>query len=264
MHQEDYACLRVEVHDRIARVTIDNGHDGNIYGRDALGDFRRLPADVATDANVDVLLLRAEGAAFTLGLEPDAYPTNTQGSGAERFDSARAGVRSWVDLDKPVVVALNGAVQGAPLTTVLLADVVVAEDHVRFRDFHVPAGLVAATGALLWPPMVGLLQAKRYVLEGAWIDAAEAERLGLVSEVVARGASTERALEHAKRLASLPAHAVRHSKRALNEWLRQALTTVFEPALAMELLGWQSAADADRRRRGLTAEALEVMRSSEG
>ena len=60
---------------------------------------------------------------------------------------------------KPIVTALNGSVAGGVLTSVLLTDIVIAERHVRLRDVHVNAGLVAATSAMLWPMSAGILRA---------------------------------------------------------------------------------------------------------
>jgi enoyl-CoA hydratase len=107
---------------------------------------------------------------------------------------------------------------------------------VEFRDAHVLGGVVSATGPFQWPPSVGLLRAKRYLLTGDAMSAEEAERLGLVHEVVDTGTSMTRALELARHLAALRPQAVQGTKRALNQWLRVAFDPVFQHALALEFM----------------------------
>jgi len=77
---------------------------------------------------------------------------------------------------------------------------------------------------LIWPLAMGLLRAKRYLLTGDALSAEEAQRLGLVSEVVDPGASFERAMVYARRFAAGPRQALRHTKRALNQWMRLGMS----------------------------------------
>jgi enoyl-CoA hydratase len=144
-------------------------------------------------------------------------------------------VHAFVDLEKPLVAALNGDTVMIGVTIALMADIVVAERHIQLRDAHVPLGVSASTGPLIWPPSVGLLRAKRYLLLGEAISAVEAERIGLVTEVVDSGAAEARALEYAEALAALEPDAVRCTKRALNRSLREALPA-FDAALGSEHL----------------------------
>jgi enoyl-CoA hydratase len=136
---------------------------------------------------------------------------------------------------KPVITALNGSVTGGALTGVVLSDVVIAERHVRLRDGHVVDGMASATGPMLWPLDVGILRAKRWLLTGDWIGAEEAERIGLVTEVVERGTSLARALTYAEQLAALRPEAVALTKRAINSWLVGHVRDVFDPAFAAEV-----------------------------
>ena len=82
------------------------------------------------------------------------------------------------------------------------------------------------------------MKAKRYVLTGEWIDALEAERIGLVSEVVETGSSLDRATEYATTLAALRPETLQLTKRAFNRFLRQGLLDVFDEAVALEFLAW--------------------------
>ena len=144
-------------------------------------------------------------------------------------------IRQPLEQPKPVVTALDGDVLGARLTSVLLSDIVIVERHVRIRDMHVNGSLVPATGAMLWPPSTGLMRAKRWLLTGDWIGAQEAERIGLVTEVVDTGDSLERATQYATHLAALRPEILALAKRAINRWLLNSVDAVFAPALAAEM-----------------------------
>ena len=94
--------------------------------------------------------------------------------------------------------------------------------------------MVPAIGAFLWPPSTGLLRAKRYLLTGDTFDAEEAERIGIVTEVVDTGCALARATVYARRLASLRPDTVQATKRTLNQWLRLGVGTVYDPGIALE------------------------------
>lgn len=95
---------------------------------------------------------------------------------------------------------------------------------------------------MIWPLTMGLTKAKRFLMTGDSIDAEEAERLGLVTEVVSSDRSLQRATQVARRFADGPQTAIRNTKMALNQWLRLAQTTSFDFSLALEFL---SAVDED-------------------
>lgn len=152
------------------------------------------------------------------------------------YDTASRMFGSFVNLDKPLVIAANGDIQGSGLSFTMLGDIVVAERHIVLRDAHVLGGFVSATGSYLWPPAIGLLRSKRYLLTGDPVTADEAERMGLVNEVVDTGASLARAQQFAAHLASLSPAAVQGTKRALNQWLRLAFGPVMQHGLSLEFM----------------------------
>ena len=118
----------------------------------------------------------------------------------------------------------------------MFGDIVYAERQVVFRDAHVLGGVVSATGPFQWPPSIGLLRAKRYLLTGDEFSAEQAQEMGLVSEVVDTGTSLQHANEMAKKLAAIRPAAVQGTKRALNQWLRQSFHSVMATGLSYEFM----------------------------
>jgi enoyl-CoA hydratase len=232
MRTAEYSFLKIEVDSSIATVTFNRPDNGNRWARSEEWELFRLPQEVAEDDDVRVVVLTGSGDTFCGGAHHGDDPFDP----FDYYDRSCRLFGAFVDLDKPIVVALNGPASGSGLTLAMFSDIIVAERHVEFRDAHVLGGVVSATGPFQWPPSVGLLRAKRYLLTGDAMSAEEAERLGLVHEVVDTGTSMTRALELARHLAALRPQAVQGTKRALNQWLRVAFDPVFQHALALEFM----------------------------
>jgi enoyl-CoA hydratase len=226
METSRYEFLRVKQSGGI--VFAEMSHPN--YDRTERAEWPQLINDVADDPTARVLVLTGWGnppvdrPKVFANFEPFSYYSR----------AAREPVPLFLDLDKPVVAALDGSPD--VMTIPLCSDIVVAERHVVFDDHHVPLGTVSATQPFLWPMSSGLMRAKRYILTGERFTAEEAERMGLVTEVVDTGASLERATQFAERLASLRPEAVQATKRILNQWLKTASASVFEHGLALEFM----------------------------
>ena len=158
---------------------------------------------------------------------------------ASNMKEASDIVYNMINLDKPVVSAINGVAVGAGLAVALLADVSIASENARFTDGHVRLGVAAGDhAALIWPLLCGMAKAKYYLLTCDFLDGKEAERIGLVSMVVPHEELMPTATEVAQKLASGPQSAIRWTKHALNQWLRMAGHTAFDYSLAVEMLGF--------------------------
>ena len=192
------------------------------------------------DPTVRVAVVTGAGRAFSaggdLGLVENAY-RNPEEIG-RILDEARDLVYNILRCDKPIVSAINGAAVGAGLVVALLADVSIAAESARLADGHVRLGVAAGDhAAIIWPLLVGMAKAKYYLMTSDFLDGKEAERIGLVSLCVPDEQLLDKALDVATRLATGPRHAIRYTKRALNQWLLQA-GPIFDHSLALEMLGF--------------------------
>lgn len=235
----DLAYLDVQIDAGIAVVSMAGGRPGNALSVEGHTELAEILPRLGRDERVDVIVLRGAGDEFCCGPTPEFMTRVGENDPAfvmHLMRDVRAIVQGHIDLDKPVVTALNGTTSGGALAFALFADIVVAERHVVLSDPHVPAGVAAGDGGvLLWPLALGLLRAKRFLYTGDPLSADEALALGLVSEVVDRGESVARAMHWAGRLAATPRAALRHTKRALNQWLRIGLPA-FDASWAGEIL----------------------------
>ncbi len=144
-----------------------------------------------------------------------------------------------IELDKPVVAAINGAAAGGGLAIALLADISVAANDAELVDPHITMGL--ATGdhaAMTWPLLCRIAKSKLYLMTGDPLNGSEAERIGLVSLAAPPDEVLGVARRYAERLATGPTFATRYTKRALNQWLRLGGITAHDYSHALEVLNF--------------------------
>src|SRR3970040_1495349 len=147
-------------------------------------------------------------------------------------------VYNIINLDKPVVSAINVPAVGAGLVVALLADVSIISETARLTDGHTRLGVAAGDhAAIIWPLLCGMAKAKYYLLTAEFIDGKEAERIGLVSLCAPADKAMDKAWEVADKLAAGPQQAQRWTKRALNNWMRVA-GPIFDASLAFEMLNF--------------------------
>jgi enoyl-CoA hydratase len=147
-------------------------------------------------------------------------------------------VYNIINCEKVVISAINGVAVGAGLAVALMADISIMAEEARITDGHIRLGVGAGDhAAIIWPLLCGMAKAKYYLLTADFIDGREAERIGLVSRCVPGERVVPTALEVAEKLATGPQLAIRWTKRALNNWLRQA-GPIFDASLALEMLNF--------------------------
>lgn len=184
------------------------------------------------DPDVKVLVFTGAGRAFCAGGDfgPDSEVTHRI-----TLEDARMIVDHLLEAHIPIISAVNGYAMGLGATVALLCDVVVAAESAVFADTHVKLGIGAGDGGqVIWPFLMGVNRAKYYLMTGDRLDAAEAERLGLVNFVVPDDELMDRALEIADRLATGPSLAIAASKVPINNWLRTVSAQVLPLSLSME------------------------------
>lgn len=138
----------------------------------------------------------------------------------------------------PIVTAIQGAAMGLGANVAFATDIVVAWREARLADPHVKIGLVAGDGgAVLWPLSAGVLRAKRYLLTGDVLTAADAHSFGLVTDLVDHPEDVlPRARALAEQVAALPPLAVQGTKAALNRLVSQRAGEVLQLSLQLEAM----------------------------
>jgi enoyl-CoA hydratase len=222
----------------VLRLTLRTPGRLNAVGAAMHGELAAVWKAVAEDAETRVVLVRGADGAFSAGGDLDLVLdiANDFETRARVFREARDLVYNVIDCPKPIVSAMAGPAVGAGLAVGLLADISIATPSTRIVDGHTKLGVAAGDhAAIVWPLLCGLAKAKYHLLLCEPLDGVEAERLGLVSLCVPEEELEERALAIADRLAAGSQPALRHTKLALNNWLRTA-GPAFDASLALEFL----------------------------
>ncbi|WP_411351765.1 carnitinyl-CoA dehydratase [Leisingera aquaemixtae] len=137
------------------------------------------------------------------------------------------GLQELRDMNKPVIAAVNGIACGGGLELALSADMIIAADHATFALPEIRSGTVADAASVKLPKRIPYHIAMELLLTGRWFNAEEANRWGLVNEIVAADQLMDRAWELARLLASGPPLVY----AAIKEIVRDAEDSKFQDAM---------------------------------
>ncbi len=238
-----YGTLRTERVGDVLKVTIAHPTSALNAVDEALHhDLTRLFADLRRERDARAILLTGQGRAFSAGGDFAWFPTLQDPARMEALrQDAKQLIWDLVDVEVPIVAAVNGPAMGLGASIALLCDVIFMADTATIGDPHVKVGIVAGDGgAVIWPLLVGPARAKQYLLTGDPVSASEAERIGLVNRVVPAADLDREAMAFATRLAAGAPLAVRYTKLAVNKLVKDALNVAFDTSTALELVTFRS------------------------
>ena len=247
-----YQALRFERIGEVLRVTIDhpesdlNTVDGLLHG-----ELTRIFRELKQEDEARAIVLTGSGRAFSAGGSFDWFPTLDNLAALEHLRrDAKQMIWDLLEVEIPIVAAVNGPAVGLGASLALLCDTIFMSDAAVISDPHVRVGIVAGDGGTaIWPLILGPARAKQYLLTGDPVTAEQAERIGLVNEVVPASDLQERALAFATKLAQGAPLAIRFTKQAVNKLVKDALNTAFDTSTALEIVTFQS----DDHREALSA-----------
>ncbi len=201
-----FACVRYATEAHIATITLDRPERRNALNRQAYDELAAAFRFAAADAAARCVVVTGADPAFCSGEdvkemmtgEPQARVTPAPGT----FQPTPAAM-AVLECDKPVIAAVNGAAVGWGMELALYADIRIASQRAVFAELFVKRGLICDVGGLTrLPAIVGPAKAAELLFTGDPIDAAEALRIGLVSEVTAHEDLMARAAALAGRIAA--------------------------------------------------------------
>jgi enoyl-CoA hydratase/carnithine racemase len=228
---EDLVLLSTSTDGAVANLTLNRPRQLNALNEELLKQLEAHLDALAARPEVRVVLLRGEGKAFAAGADIAAMQSLSPAA-AEAF--ARLGQRVFGKLEQlpqPTIALVHGYALGGGMELAMACDVRIAASGTKFGQPEVTLGIIPGFGgSQRLPRIVGQGRAMWWLLSGEWLDAEEALRIGLVTEVVESDellAAGERA---AARLASLAPQALSWVKRAVYDGAEVPL----EQGLALE------------------------------
>jgi enoyl-CoA hydratase len=237
-----YECLKVEKADKLATVTLNRPDSLNAVNPQMHSELEHIWIDLAEDRDVNAILLTGAGKAFCAGGDVKGMASRSSGEGERRGAGispagGRRLVERMLDVEQPIIGAVNGDAVGLGATIALFCDVIVASEKARFGDPHVRVGIVAGDGgAVIWPLLIGPARAKEFLMRGHLVNGAEAAKMGLVNYAVPLEEVLPKAKELAQELADGPTWAIRWSKLSINKWLKDQVNLILDASLAYEMV----------------------------
>lgn len=239
-YRDGYSALAMRRINGILEVRLHTGGKSLVYEERLHHQLGPAFRAIADDRDNRVVILTGTGDAFCTRINLGSLRGLL--STAEGWDRvifvAKQMLQALLDIDVPIVAAINGPVL-LHTEIPLLADIVVATEDTEFADLvHAPNGVIPGDGVhAIWPLLLGVNRARYFLLTGQRIPAAEALRLGIVGEVVDKGRSLERAWEIAELLAAKPHAMLRQTRGVLRLELERSLREYLERGFAREALG---------------------------
>ncbi len=244
MDYSRYELIKVEKDGKVAVFTLNRPDALNAINSQLHNELEGVFADVSRDDDVNAVVLTGAGRAFCAGGDikgmdarqgDDPLKTKTTLGNAKRL------IHNLLDVEQPIIAAINGHAVGLGATIALFSDVIIASENAKIGDPHVKVGLVAGDGgAVIWPLLCGLARAKEYLMTGDLMSATEAERIGLINHVVPPDEVMPKAMALAHRLANGPTNAIRWTKLSCNKRLRDEINLVLDASLAVETISMLS------------------------
>ena len=183
-----YETLLVVQDESVLTITLNRPERLNAVDRVMHRELEEVFGEVSFAGSVSALVVTGAGRGFCSGGAVRSMDERGAANVLEQrpmgaiSQSGRRILHNMLWVEQPIVCALNGVAAGLGATIALFCDIIYASDQARIGDTHVKAGLVAGDGgAVIWPLLVGVAKAKELLMTGDIIDAAEAERIGLVN-----------------------------------------------------------------------------------
>ncbi|MFN2454101.1 MAG: enoyl-CoA hydratase family protein [Pyrinomonadaceae bacterium] len=220
--------------DGVATITLNRPERLNALTFEVYRELTDAFAQLQAEKAVRVVVITGAGGAFCSGGDVRDIIGALVGSNIEEFlDFTRLTcelVRNIRALHKPVIASLNGTTAGAGACIALAADLRVASETARIAFLFVRVGLSGADmgASYLLPRFVGLAKATELLYTGDFIEAREAERIGLYNRVVANDKLEEETHKLATQLANGPGFALAMTKEMLNREMDVSLETALE------------------------------------
>ena len=211
----DYEDLLVEKKDGIVTITLNAPDKLNALSVKMRKSLVLARDEVAKDDEVRVVIVTGAGRGFCSGI--DISGNRGEQSRYDRLKVMMGDITNlFPRLDKPTIAAVNGVCVGLGLSIALSCDIRIASEKARFGSAFIMRGLVPDTGATYFlPRVVGTAKALELMYTGELINAADAERFGIVSQVISPDELMNVVWELAIKIAQQPPLALELTKRVV-------------------------------------------------
>jgi enoyl-CoA hydratase len=224
----EYDHLILEKENELAIVKI-NRPPVNALNSEVVTEIHQMFEELEKDDQVKVIILTGEGKAFVAGADISEMVDFGPEGGAEFSKKGQAAFDKIENTPKPVIAAINGFALGGGCEIAMACDIRIAVEGAKLGQPEVNLGVIPGfAGTQRLPRLVGKGKAKELIFTGNMITAEEAEKIGLVNQVLTPEELMSTAKDMAKIIASKGPAAVRAAKHAINEGVNYELSKGLE------------------------------------
>lgn len=224
-----YQTIAIKVENKIGVVTLNQPEVRNAVSLEMREEVRHFFTKVKDDPEVKVIILTGKGKVFSAGGDLNTLKGINAVDGRKRLQAGHDMIYAILNLEKPVIAAVNGVAAGAGVSLALACDVVVITESSAFIQSFMKVGLVPDLGSLyLLPSLIGRHRALEVMLTGGKVSASKALEMGMVNHVVPSEQLLEQAHSIASTLVEGPALAMGLTKRITNRIVLDEIVRTIE------------------------------------
>jgi enoyl-CoA hydratase len=241
--------LSVENH--VAVITLSRPDRLNAINSNLINEFGDAVNQIKRNQEIKAVIITGEGRAFCAGADISEFLEQSSVDAAYHFlKPLHNALNELESLAQPVIAAVNGYAFGGGCEITLACDLRIASDKAVFGQPEIKLGIFpGAGGSQRLPRLIGATRAKEMILFGEPINAEEANRIGLVNQVVPNDELLSTAKKWAQKLTEGPTIAIQNAKRVIN----QGLEIPLHHGLEMELQAFSMLFDTHDYREGCQA-----------
>ncbi|PZD78678.1 enoyl-CoA hydratase-related protein [Mesonia sp. K7] len=244
--------INFEIKNNIGYITLNRPEVFNSFNREMALALQGVLKNSAKNDEVRAIVLTGNGKAFCAGqdLKEVTDPDLNPGFKAILEEHYNPIIQLIRETPKPIVAAVNGVAAGAGANIALACDIVVANENAAFIQAFSKIGLIPdSAGTFFLPRLIGLQKASALAMLGDKVSAEEAEKLGMIYQVIKAENFEEEVSALAKKLAQMPTKALALTKEAFN----QSLNNNLDEQLALESKFQIKAASSEDYKEGVNA-----------
>ena len=227
----NYETLYLEKDQSVCVITLNKPDRLNAIDPKLISELTLAAEEISRDEEVRAVILTGAGRAFCAGGDVKTLLADADGP-SDLTERARNGARmvsAMRNIPKPVIAAVNGPAIGGGCILAMACDIIIASEEASFGSGFVSLGLHPDSGGIyLLTCLIGVARACEFIFTGKIIDAREAERIGMINQVVPKDKLDDTVKGLASRLAQGPTKAIGLAKSTLYQQLTMDMNSALE------------------------------------
>ena len=234
--------LIFQVRDSIAVITLNRPNAVNSLNLSIREELYDALKEVENDSNIRVAIITGAGdRSFCAGGDIKTMKNIEPLGGRDRLKRLHRVTLSMVEMEKPIIAAVNGYATGGGCNLALAADLIIASERARFAQSFARIGVISDMGGLYFlPRKIGMSKTKDLLFSGRMVSASEAKEIGLVDSVVPHEKLMNQCMDTAKQICSAPPRVIGLMKMMLRESANMTLRSVLEMEAQVQDILFQS------------------------